>query len=133
MKYTGLVAGLLASFAVVTAAQADIKVGVISSNTGPVALIGIPQKNTIPLLPRELGGEKVQYIAYDDESDPSKSVTLVKKLITEDKVDAIIGPSSSPNAMAILDFIAEAKIPTLAPVGTIAIVLPMDEKRRWVF
>ncbi len=133
MKYKGLVAGLLASFAVVTAAQADIKVGVISSNTGPVALIGIPQKNTIPLLPRELGGEKVQYIAYDDESDPSKSVTLVKKLITEDKVDAIIGPSSSPNAMAILDFIAEAKIPTLAPVGTIAIVLPMDEKRRWVF
>lgn len=130
--FSTLAAGLaLAATSAVT--QAEIKVGVISSNTGPVALIGIPQNNTVPLLATEIGGETVRYIPYDDASDPSNTVTLIRKLITEDKVDAIIGPSSSPNAMAALDFISEAKIPLLAPVGTIAIVLPMDEKRKWVF
>jgi len=136
MKFRKLVSALTVGIAMAAtgaAAQAQIKIGVISSNTGPVALIGIPQKNTVPLLKKEIGGQKVEYIAYDDASDPSVTVTLVKKLITEDKVDAIIGPSSSPNAMAALDFVAEAKMPLLAPVGTIAIVLPMDDKRKWVF
>jgi len=136
MNYRKLFSTLAAGLALAAtsaAIQAQIKVGVISSNTGPVALIGIPQNNTVPLLPKEIGGQKMQYISYDDASDPSNTVTLIRKLITEDKVDAIIGPSSSPNAMAALDFVAEAKIPLLAPVGTIAIVLPMDEKRKWVF
>ncbi|WP_397475052.1 ABC transporter substrate-binding protein [Pusillimonas sp.] len=136
MQYRKLFSTLAAGIALAAtaaAAQAEIKIGVISSNTGPVALIGIPQNNTVPLLPKEIAGESVRYISYDDASDPSNTVTLIKKLITEDKVDAIIGPSSSPNAMASLDFIAEAKMPLLAPVGTIAIVLPMDEKRKWVF
>lgn len=130
--FTSLAAGI-AMAATSAAVHAQIKVGVITSNTGPVALIGIPQNNTVPLLPKEIGGEKVRYIPYDDASDPSNTVTLIHKLISEDKVDAIIGPSSSPSAMAALDFISEAKIPLLAPVGTIAIVLPMDEKRKWVF
>lgn len=133
MKYRHLISVALASFVLATSAQAQIKIGVITSNTGPAALIGIPQKNTIPLLPTKIGDQKVEYIAYDDGSDPTNTVTVLKKLITEDKVDALIGPSSSPNAMAALDFIAQAKMPMLAPVGTIAIVLPMDDKRRWVF
>jgi branched-chain amino acid transport system substrate-binding protein len=57
----------------------------------------------------------------------------VKKLLNEEKVDAIIGPSGSPNAMGALQFIAEAKTPLLAPVGTPAVVLPMDAQKRWVF
>ncbi len=133
MKYRYLVPTLLAGLAMTAAAHAQIKIGIITSNTGPVALIGIPQKNTIPLLPTHFGDQKVEYIAFDDGSDPTTTVTVLKKLITEDKVDAIIGPSSSPNAMAALDFVSQAKIPMLAPVGTIAIVLPMDDKRRWVF
>ena len=60
-------------------------------------------------------------------------MALVKKLLAEDKVDAIIGPSGSPNAMGTIAFIAEAKTPMLAPVGTPAVVLPMDEQKRWVF
>lgn len=127
-----LACGIALALATV-AAQAQIKVGVISSNTGPAALIGIPQSNTIPLLPKEIAGQKVDYVAYDDASDPTNTVTQLKKLLTEYKVDAIIGPSSSPNAVAALDFVAEAKMPLLAPVGTNAIVLPMDDKRKWVF
>ena len=70
---------------------------------------------------------------YDDASDPTQSVALVKKLLAEDKVDAIIGPSGSPNAMGTIQFIAEAKTPMLAPVGTPAVVLPMDAQKAWVF
>lgn len=123
-----LLAGL-ASFA----AQAQMKVGLIASSTGPTAVVGIPQKNTGALLPKKIGAIDVEYIVYDDASDPTQSVALVKKLLTEDKVDAIIGPSGSPNAMGTIQFIAEAKTPMLAPVGTPAVVLPMDDQKRWVF
>ena len=57
----------------------------------------------------------------------------MKRLISENNVDAIIGPPGSPNAMAVLQFVAEAKVPMLAPVGTPAVVLPMDDNKRWVF
>ena len=122
-----------AGLAVMASANAQIKVGVVTSATGPVSLVGIPQKNTIALLPKEIAGEKVEYIAFDDASDPAQTVTVVKKLISEEKIDVLFGPSSSPSGMAIIDFVAEAKLPTLAPVGTTAVVAPMDDKRRWVF
>ncbi|MGZ5715311.1 MAG: ABC transporter substrate-binding protein [Caldimonas sp.] len=127
-----LAAVLLAGLAAF-AAQAQMKVGLIASSTGPTAVVGIPQKNTGALLPKKIGAIDVEYIVYDDGSDPTQSVALVKKLLTEQKVDAIIGPSGSPNAMGTIQFIAEAKTPMLAPVGTPAVVLPMDDQKRWVF
>jgi branched-chain amino acid transport system substrate-binding protein len=119
--------------AVAGAAAAQMKVGVIASSTGPTAFVGIPQKNTVPLLPGRIGDLTVEYVYYDDASDATQTVQLAKKLISEHKVDAIIGPTGSPNAMAVLPFVAEAGTPLLAPVGTPAVVLPMDEKKRWVF
>lgn len=114
-------------------AQAQIKVGVVSSSTGPIALVGLPQKNTVPLLPTQVAGQTVEYIALDDASDPTASVSAVKKLINEHKVDALIGPSGSPNAMGVIQFVAEAGVPMFAPVGTAAVVLPMNEQKKWVF
>jgi branched-chain amino acid transport system substrate-binding protein len=58
---------------------------------------------------------------------------MTKKLLSEYKIDALIGPSGSANAMGVLQFMAEAQTPMLAPVGTAAVVLPMDDKKRWVF
>ena len=115
------------------AAQAQMKVGVIASATGATAVVGIPQKNSAALLPKKIGNIDVEYIVLDDASDSTQTVTLVKKLLDEQKVDAIIGPSGSPNAMGTLQFISEAKTPMLAPVGTVAVVLPMDDQKRWVF
>ncbi|CAM3471651.1 Leucine-binding protein domain-containing protein [Bordetella sputigena] len=112
---------------------AQMKIGVVTSSTGPTALVGIPQKNTVPLLPTRIGDLTVQYIVLDDASDTTQSVTAVRKLINEDHVDAIIGPPGSPNTLAILPFIAEAGVPLLAPVGTAAAVLPMDAQKKWVF
>lgn len=114
-------------------ALADVKIGVIASSTGVTAVVGIPQKNTAALLPTEIGGQRVEYIVLDDASDPTNAVTNVKKLLTEHKVDALIGPTTTPAALAMLDFVAEAKVPLVTTVGSSAIVLPMDDKKKWVF
>jgi len=124
---------LLALMLASSLAAADIKIGVIASSTGPTAVVGIPQKNTVALLPTEIGGQKVEYIVLDDASDPTNAVTGIKKLISESKVDALIGPTTTPAALAMLDFVAESKIPLVTTVGSSAVILPLDDKKRWVF
>ncbi|WP_233233632.1 ABC transporter substrate-binding protein [Bordetella sp. LUAb4] len=128
-------AGTLLAAALLTAspAHAQMKVGVITSSTGPTAMVGIPQKNTVPLLPAKLGDLTVDYITLDDASDPAQSVAAVHKLIDEQHVDAIIGPPGTPNTLAMIPFAAEAGVPLLAPVGSAAVVQPMDAQKKWVF
>lgn len=133
MKLKHVAGSLLIGALSLGVAHADIKIGVVSSSTGPIAMVGIPQKNTVPLMPTKAGGQTIRYIALDDGSDPTASVVAVKKLISEEKVDAIIGPSGSPNAMGVIQFVAEAGVPLLAPVGTAAVVLPMNDQKKWVF
>src|SRR5690554_5832679 len=116
-----------------TTAWAQVKIGVVTSATGPTALVGIPQKNSVPLMPEKIGDLTVQYISLDDASDPTQTVINFKKLITEEKVDALIGPTGSPNAMSVIQFAAESGTPMLAPVGTAAVVLPMTPEKKWVF
>ncbi|MDH4568901.1 ABC transporter substrate-binding protein [Pseudomonas sp. BN414] len=133
MLFKQAVSTLLLSAAVLANAQAEVKVGVITSSTGPLALVGLPQKNSTPLLPTQAGDQTVTYIPLDDGSDPTATVKALKKLISEENVDAIIGPSGSPNAMGVIQFVAEAGVPLLAPVGTASVVLPMNEQKKWVF
>src|SRR5690606_34225042 len=65
--------------------------------------------------------------------DPTQTVTSVKKLLSEEKIDALIGPTGSPNAMSIIQFMAATGTPMLAPVGTASVVLPMTDEKKWVF
>jgi len=121
---------LLASPLVV---QAQIRIGLMVSATGPTSAIGIPQKNTGDILPRTIGGASVEYVSLEDGGDATRAVQNVKKLIQEHHIDALIGPSTTPNAFAILDVIAEAKVPMMATVGTSSVVEPLDARKRWVF
>jgi branched-chain amino acid transport system substrate-binding protein len=114
-------------------ASAQVKVGLMVSATGPTAAIGIPQRNTAALLPTRVGDASIQYIQLEDGGDTTRAVQNAKKLIGEDNVDALIGPSTTPNALAILDIVAEAKVPLLATVGTQSVVEPVDARKRWVF
>ncbi|MYN12747.1 ABC transporter substrate-binding protein [Pusillimonas sp. TS35] len=114
-------------------ALAQVKIGVITSSTGPTAMVGIPQKNAVALLPKKFGDLSVEYISLDDASDTTQSVTSFKKLITEEKIDALIGPTGSPNIMSMIQFAAESGTPVLAPVGTAAAVQPMTPEKKWVF
>lgn len=127
------VSTLLLSAACVSLAQAQVTVGVITSAAGPLAMIGVPQKNTVALLPTQVGDQAIRYIALDDGSDPTATVKALKKLISEDNVDAIIGPSGSPNAIGVISFVAQAQVPLLSPVGTAAVILPMTAEKKWVF
>ena len=114
-------------------ADAQIRIGLMVSATGPTSAIGIPQKNTGDILPRTIGGASVEYVSLEDGGDATRAVQNVKKLIQEHHIDALIGPSTTPNAFAILDVIAEAKVPMMATVGTSSVVEPLDAKKRWVF
>jgi len=114
-------------------ATAQVKIGLMVSATGPTTAIGIPQKNTGDLLPKKIGDATIEYIQLDDGGDTTRAVQNIKKLIQENNIDAMIGPSTAPNAFAILDIIAEAKVPMMATVGTSSIVEPVDAKKRWVF
>jgi branched-chain amino acid transport system substrate-binding protein len=115
------------------AARADINVGVTLSATGPAASLGIPEKNTIGLLPQTIAGQKINYIVLDDGSDTTKAVSNTRKLITEDKVDVVLGSTTSPNSLAMIDVVAEAQVPMISMAASAKIVDPVDDKRRWVF
>jgi len=121
------------AFCFSVAAAGQIRIGLMVSATGPTSAIGVPQKNTGDLLPKKIGDTTIEYIQYDDGGDTTRAVQNAKKLIQEHNVDALIGPSTTPNALAILDIIAEGKVPLMATVGTSSVVEPLDAKKRWVF
>ncbi|WP_091910544.1 ABC transporter substrate-binding protein [Chitinasiproducens palmae] len=114
-------------------AWADVKVGVVLSLTGPAASLGQPAMNTLKLMPSEMNGTRVQYIVLDDATDTTRAVTDVRKLINEEHVDLIIGPSVSPNAFAIMPVAAEAKTPVISLASSMKIVIPLDGPRKWAY
>jgi branched-chain amino acid transport system substrate-binding protein len=126
-----LLAAALATAAL--AAHADITVGVTVSATGPAASLGIPEKNTIELMPKQIGKHKVNYVVLDDASDTTNAVSNARKLITESKVDVIIGSTTTPNSLAMIDVAAESQTPMISMAASARIVEPVDAKKRWVF
>jgi branched-chain amino acid transport system substrate-binding protein len=117
-------------------AAEPIRIGAIFSVTGPAAFLGEPEKNTAKMLEEEINkangllGRKIEVIVYDDESDPTKAVTAVDRLIKKDKVAAIIGPSTTGSTMAIAPKVEEAKVPLVSCAAAIDIVQPV---RKFVF
>ncbi|MCC6608662.1 MAG: ABC transporter substrate-binding protein [Burkholderiales bacterium] len=125
---------LIAAFAAASvlgagAAHAEITVGVTLGATGPGASLGIHYKNAFQLVPKTLGGEPVKYIILEDGSDPTNAGKNARKLITEDKVDAVMGSNGVPSSIQIAQVAFEAKTPylCLTPIS-----LP-PEKYHWTF
>jgi branched-chain amino acid transport system substrate-binding protein len=124
---------LAASLGLATAAQADVNIGVILSLTGPGASLGIPAENTIKLWPTELGGQKINLFVLNDATDTTTAAKNATRLITEEKVDAIVGPSITPTSLAVIDVAARSGVPVISLAGGGAIVEPQDGPRRWAF
>ncbi|HTN66828.1 MAG TPA: ABC transporter substrate-binding protein [Burkholderiaceae bacterium] len=124
---------LLALACASPSAFAQIRIGVNISTTGPAAAIGAPTKNAMLLWPKEIAGQKVEYVFLDDGSDPTNAVRNTRKLTTEQKVDVIVGPNTTPNALAMLDVVAEAQTPMITLAASSSIVEPVDAKRAWAF
>jgi branched-chain amino acid transport system substrate-binding protein len=124
----GLVLGVFSADA-----SAQIRIGIDLATTGAAAAIGAPSKNAILLWPKEIAGQKVETIILDDASDTSSAVRNLHKLTAEEKVDIIVGPNTTPNALAMLQPLAESGTPMVALAASSAIVEPQDAKRAWVF
>jgi branched-chain amino acid transport system substrate-binding protein len=116
MKFASVLAGFALGFAI-TAAYADINVGVIVSATGPAASLGIPEKNTVALLPATIAGQKVNWLVLDDTTSPSEATKHARRLTAENNVDAIIGSTTTPASLAVLEVAVETQTPliTMAP------------------
>lgn len=133
MKTRGLTLGL-AMMVGSGVAFADVNVGVTLSATGPAASLGIPEKNTIDMLGSPtIGGQKIHFIVLDDKSDTTEAVKNTRKLISEDKVDVVIGSTITPNSLAMRDVVNEAEVPMLSMAASAQIVNPADPRTRWVF
>ena len=128
----GAVAPALAS----APAAAEIKIGITISTTGPAAALGIPEKNMIELWPKEINGEKVTVIMLDDAGDPSQATTNARRFVNDDKVDIIMGSSTTPPSNAVAGVAFEANVPhfALGPVSLqpgrekMTFVLPQETK-----
>jgi len=110
-------------------ALAQIKIGFVLATTGPNASIGVHYHNAINLLPKTLGGEPAQYIFLDDQSDATVAVKNARRLVLEDKVDAIVGSTSTPSSQGIVEVAAESRTPQLAMAP---IIIP-KERFPWIF
>src|SRR5690606_37026989 len=106
---------LAATLALATGpAHADITIGVDLSLTGPASGLGIPVNTGFALWPETVGGQKVRFITLDDRSDPAQAQKNAQRLITEDKVDVIIGSSTTTPAIAMGEAAAEGQTVQLA-------------------
>lgn len=115
-------------------AHAEIVIGVDVSTTGAAAAIGIQTNNAVRLWPATLGGQPARYVVLDDGTDVSRAVKNMRKLTSEDKVDAIVGPNITAAALAGLDVLAETGTPMIALAASSVIVEPLsDPKRAWAF
>ena len=109
-------------------AFADVKIGVTVSATGPAASLGIPEKNTIALLPKEVAGQKVDYIVLDDATDSTQAVKNARKLTSEDHVDALIGSTVVPNSLAMMDVAVENTTPVISLAAAASIVVTRERE-----
>lgn len=138
MKVVALVAAagfLLLGQGMANAAD-TFKIGAAFALTGPAAVIGDPSAKIAEMLLEEINaaggvnGKKIEMITYDTESDPTKAVTVIKRLIDKDQVLAIIGPTTTGSAMASLKFVQDSEVPMVACVGGAPVVVPV---KKWVF
>jgi branched-chain amino acid transport system substrate-binding protein len=110
-------------------AWADINVGISLCATGTGAALGIPEKNTVALLPTMIAGEKINYIVLDDATDPTQATKNARKLTAENNVDVLFGSSSVPPALAVAEVANETRTPQLS-------MSPIElagAKNTWVF
>jgi branched-chain amino acid transport system substrate-binding protein len=122
---------ILAAAALALSAQAfaQVKIGFILATTGPNASIGVHYHNAINLLPKTVGGAPAEYLFLDDQSDATVAVKNARRFVLEDKVDVLVGSTSTPSSQGIVEVAAETGTPLLAMAP---ILIPKD-KFEWVF
>lgn len=126
--------GLLSATAAFAAGT--IKIGGLFAVTGPAAFLGEPERNTAKMVVEEINkaggvkGHKLELVVYDTSGDATKAVQLATKLIRDDHVAAIIGPSTTGESMAVIPVAEREKVPLISCSAGIKITEPV---KKWVF
>jgi branched-chain amino acid transport system substrate-binding protein len=128
----------LAGFFCGTAAMAQepVRIGTFLSVTGPASFLGDPELKTLEMYVEKINaeggvlGRKVQLVSYDDSGDAEKARTFAKRLIEQDKVDIIVGGSTTGTTMAAVPLAEQAGTPFISLAGAVVIVEPV---KKWVF
>lgn len=132
---------LIVSLALVfscTKEKEPYKVGAVFSVTGRTSFLGEPEKKTAVMIAEAINkvgginGHPLELVIYDDESDETKAVLAVKRLLKKDKVPVIIGPSLSGNTLAVVKVMNDAKVPLVSCAASNKIVTPVVD-RHWIF
>ena len=89
----------------------EITIGITISTTGPAAALGIPERNALEFVPKEIGGVPLKVIVLDDGGDPTNATTNARRFVTESKADIIMGSSITPPTIAVSNVANEAGIP----------------------
>ena len=112
---TAAVAAAALALPVVPAAAqtSEITIGISISTTGPAAALGIPERNALEFVPKEIGGVPLKVIVLDDGGDPTNATTNARRFVTESKADIIMGSATTPPTIAISNVANEAGIPHL--------------------
>lgn len=125
---TSLVTLLVAAAAI---AAEPLRIGALFSVTGPASFLGEPEKNTLEMLVKQanarggVGGRKLELVVYDTQGDVTKSVQLANKLIKNDRVSVIVGPSTTGESMAVIPLAEKGKIPLISCAAGIKITEPV--------
>lgn len=132
-----LAAAALALGASAGAYAADpIKIGSVLSVTGPAAFLGDPELKTLQMYVEDINkqggvlGRPLQLVHYDDGSDANKANAFAKRLIDDDKVDLLIGGTTTGSTMSMAPLVDKAGLPFISLAGAVVIVEPV---KKWVF
>src|SRR3954454_345482 len=111
LSAAALVAVLALPGSPVLAQSNEITIGISISTTGPAAALGIPERNALDFVPKEIGGVPIKVITLDDGGDPTAATTNARRFVTESKADIIMGSSTTPPTVAVSTVSNEAGIP----------------------
>lgn len=111
----------------------QVKVGITIASTGAAASLGIPQRNTVSLLPTVVEGQAIEYIVLDDGTDTAAALRNMRKLVEGDRVDVVVGTSVTPGSLAMVDVAGETHTPMISVAANAEVVEPVEGPRRWVF
>ena len=89
----------------------EIVIGITVTTTGPAAALGIPERNALEFVTKEIGGVPLKVIVLDDGGDPTTATTNARRFVTESKADIIMGSSTTPPSIAVSNVANEAGIP----------------------
>src|ERR1700736_936765 len=107
-----IAAAALVLLALPAAAQtSEVTIGISISTTGPAAALGIPERNALEFVPKEIGGVPLKVIVLDDGGDPTNATTNARRFVTESRADIIMGSSTTPPTIAVSNVANEAGIP----------------------